>query len=183
MRWGRRHRQGDTVVQSQERAGPARGAVLIHACPPAICPHVEWAISGVLGSPVSLTWAVQPVAPAQLRTECTWTGSRGTAASIAGALRAWPMLRFEVSEDPTFGCDGERICYVPGRGVFRGIVGANGDFLVGEQQLRHLLTVATSREDFAHRIETMLGSDWDADLEHYRYAGDGSPGAWLHQVS
>lgn len=168
---------------SPERIGPTRGAVLIHACPPAISPHVEWAISGILGAPVSLRWAPQPAAQGQLRTECSWTGTRGTAAAIANALRAWPMLRYEVSEDPSAGCDGERICHVPGRGIFRGIVGANGDYLVGEQQLRNLLATAASREDFVHRIETMLGSDWDADLEHYRYAGDGAPSTWLHQVS
>ena len=169
--------------QRSEQAGPARGAVFLHACPPALCPHVEWAISGVLGIPISLTWAVQPVDPGQFRTDYTWSGSRGSGARIASALRAWSMLRFEVTEEPTPGCDGERICHVPGRGTFRGIVGANGDFLVGEQQLRHLLATATSREDIAHGVQTLLGAAWDADLEHYRHAGDGSPGTWLHQVS
>ena len=168
--------------QISEQTGPARGVVFIHACPPAICPHVEWAISGVVGCPISLNWAVQPVDPGQFRSEYTWNGPRGSAAHIASALRGWPMLRYEVTEEPTAGSDGERICHVPGRGIFRGVVGANGDFLVGEQQLRHLLAMATSREDLAHGIETVLGAAWDADLEHYRHAGDGSPGTWLHQV-
>ncbi|MDQ3642972.1 MAG: DUF3145 domain-containing protein, partial [Actinomycetota bacterium] len=45
MRWGRRHRQGDTVLQKfSDQTGPARGAVFIHACPAALCPHIEWAI-------------------------------------------------------------------------------------------------------------------------------------------
>lgn len=169
--------------QVSEQTGPARGAVFIHACPPALCPHVEWAISGALERPISLSWTSQPVAPGQFRAECSWDGARGTAARIASALRAWPMLRFEVIEEPNPGCDGERICHVPGRGIFRGIVGANGDFLVGEQQLRHIMATAGSREDIVHGIETMLGAAWDADLEHYRHAGDGAPGTWLHQVS
>ncbi len=169
--------------KSNDPTGPARGAVFIHACPSAVCPHVEWAISGVVGSPVSLAWTVQPVDAGHFRTEYAWTGPRGSAASVASALRAWPMLRFEVTEEPTPGSDGERICHVPGRGIFRGIVGANGDFLVGEQQLRHLLATSASREDLVHGIETVLGTALDADLEHYRHAGDGSPGTWLHQVS
>jgi len=48
-------------------------------------PHVEWAISGVLASPVSLRWIPQPVAPGQLRAECTWTGPAGSAGALAGA--------------------------------------------------------------------------------------------------
>ena len=28
-----------------------RGVVFVHACPPAIAPHVEWALAGVLGVP------------------------------------------------------------------------------------------------------------------------------------
>lgn len=169
--------------QISEPTNPARGAVFIHACPPALCPHVEWAISGVIGSPISLSWTGQPVDPGLFRAEYIWTGPRGSAARIASALRAWSMLRFEVTEEPNPGCDGERICHVPGRGIFRGLVGANGDFLVGEQQLRHLLATAASKEDIAHGIQTLLGAAWDADLEHYRHAGDGSPGTWLHQVS
>jgi len=144
---------------------------------------VEWAISGVIGAPISLSWGPQPVDPGQFRSEYAWSGVRGSAPSIASALRAWPMLRFEVTEEPSPGCDGERICHVPGRGIFRGIVGANGDFQVGEQQLRHLLAKATSREELAHGIETVLGAAWDADLEHYRHAGDGSQSTWLNQVS
>jgi len=169
--------------QSSEQTGPARGAVFIHACPPALCLHVEWAISGVIGSPISLNWAVQRIDPGQFRTEYTWAGPPGSAAAIASVLRGWPMLRFEATEESTGKADGERICHVPGRGIFRGIVGANGDFLIGEQQLRHLLATATSREDLAHGIETVLGAAWDADLEHYRHAGDGPPGTWLHHVS
>lgn len=170
------------LSQLSEQTGPTRGTVFMHTCPPALCPHVEWAISGVVAAPISLKWDAQPAAPGQFRAEYTWTGPRGSAARIASALRAWTMLRFEVTEEPSPGCDGERICHVPGRGIFRGIVGANGDFLVGEQQLRHLLATASSREDLDHGIQTLLGALWDADLEHYRHAGEGSPGTWLHQV-
>jgi len=28
----------------------------------------------------------------------------------------------------------------------------------------------------------LLGTDWDAELEPFRYAGDGAPVRWLHKV-
>ena len=33
---------------------PTRGVVYVHSTPLAVCPHVEWAIARVLGSPVRL---------------------------------------------------------------------------------------------------------------------------------
>jgi len=161
---------------------PTRGVVYVHSCPPAVVPHAEWAISGVLGTRVSLSWTAQPAAPGQLRAECAYTGRPGTASKIAAALRSWSMVRFEVTEDPSDGYDGERISYVPGRGVYRTSTGANGDVVVGEQQLRALAAAARSAEDYAHRLDNLLGAAWDAELEPYRQAGDGAPVTWLHQV-
>ena len=78
-----------------------RGVVYLHSCTPAIAPHVEWALAGVLDHPVRLQWAAQPVAPTQLRAEAAWAGPVGTAAELAKALSKWPMLVFEVTEDAT----------------------------------------------------------------------------------
>ena len=41
---------------------------------------------------------------------------------------------------------------------------------------------AGSIEAFRHGVDELLGAAWDADLEVYRHAGDGSPVTWLHQV-
>lgn len=161
---------------------PTRGVVYIHSCPPAVCPHAEWALSGVLGSRVTLTWIEQPAAPGQLRAECGWSGNTGTGADLAAALRNWAMLRFEVTEDPSQGCDGERIAHVPGRGVFRTTISANGDIMVRESQLHELLAKAGSPESYQYAVHRLLGTAWDADLEPYRTAGDGAPVTWLHQV-
>jgi hypothetical protein len=147
-----------------------------------VVPHVEWAVSGVLGTRVSLSWTAQPAAPGPLRSECAFTGRPGTASKIAAALRSWSMVRFEVTEDPSDGYDGERISYVPGRGVYRTSTGANGDVVVGEQQLRALVATARSAEDYAHSLDNLLGAAWDAELEPYRHAGDGAPVTLLHQV-
>ena len=161
---------------------PTRGVVYVHSCPPAVVPHVEWAVSGVLGTRVSLSWTAQPAAPGQLRSECAYTGRPGTASKIAAALRSWSMVRFEVAEDPSDGYDGERISYVPGRGVYRTSTGANGDVVVGEQQLRALVATARSAEDYAHQLDNLLGAAWDAELEPYRQGGDGAPVILLNNV-
>lgn len=158
-----------------------RGVVFVHSSPTAVCPHVEWAISGVLGTRVSLQWTPQPAAPGQLRAECTWTGPPGGGGALAGALRAWPMLRFEVTEEPSPGLDGERFCFTPQLGLWRGRASANGDIVVGEDQLRALLT-GVPPPQVAGRVRDMLGSAWDETLEPFRLAGDGAPVTWLHQV-
>jgi hypothetical protein len=156
--------------------------VFIHCCPPAISPHVEWALAGVLGRPCKLEWTAQPMSPGQLRAEATWVGPVGMGTRLASSLRAWPMLRFEVTEDGTGATDGERLAYVPGRGFHRSVVSANGDVLVGEERLRGLLSKARSTEEFAHGLHELLGSSWDAELEPYRAAGDNSPVTLLHRV-
>ena len=52
-----------------------QGVVFVHACPKALCQHVEWALERVVGAPVSLSWAEQPAAHGSYRAEVAWTGS------------------------------------------------------------------------------------------------------------
>jgi len=148
-----------------------------------VVPHVEWAIARVLGSPVRLQWSVQPADPATRRTECSWSGRPGTGAEFAAALRGWPMLRFEVTEEPSQGHDGERFMHVPGRGVFRATVGVSGDLMITEDQVRAVLATVRGGEAIAHALAELLGTAWDAELEPYRHAGEGAPATWLTQVS
>lgn len=158
-----------------------RGVVFVHSSPSAVCPHVEWAISGVLGERVSLEWTPQAAAPGQLRAECSWYGPAGSGGALAGALRAWPMLRFEVTEEPSAGVDGERFCHVPVLGLWSGRTSANGDVVLSEDRLRTLLAEVPPAQ-VQSRIEELLGSAWDAALEPFRLAGDGAAVTWLHQV-
>jgi hypothetical protein len=159
-----------------------RGVVYLHCCPSAIAPHVEWALAGAIDHPVRLQWAAQPVAPTQLRAEAAWAGPVGTAAKLAAALRAWPMLVFEVTEDGTAARDGERLAYVPGRGFHRSAVSVNGDVVVGEERLRGLMARARTADEFRHGLAELLGTAWDVELEPYRQGGDGAPVSMLHQV-
>jgi hypothetical protein len=171
-----------TSARSDRAVPSTRGVVFMHCCPAALAPHVEWALAGVLGRPVRLSWTAQPAAPSNLRAEFTWTGSTGTAARIAAALRAWPMLVFEVTEQTTSASDGERLAYVPGRGFHRSMISANGDVVVSEERLRGLLARCRNAEDFSHALHELLGTSWDEELEPYRHAGDGAPVTLLHQV-
>lgn len=159
----------------------ARGVVFVHSSPTAVCPHVEWAISGVLGTKVSLSWTPQSAVHGQMRAEVSWSGPTGSGGALAGALRAWPMLRFEVTEEPSPGVDGERFCHVPTLGLWRGAASANGDIVVGEDRLRALLDEVPAGL-LPGRVHDLLGTDWDEALEPFRLAGDGSPVTWLHQV-
>jgi hypothetical protein len=155
-----------------------RGVVYVHSSPSAVTPHVEWAVSGVLDARVVLDWSAQDAAPGQLRAECAWSGPVGTGARLAAALRAWSMLRFEVTEDPSPGTDGERFTHVPGLGLWHGRTSANGDIVIGEDQLRTAMRGA----DLVHRLDDLLGTRWDDALEPFRFAGDGASVGWLHRV-
>ena len=159
-----------------------QGVVFVHACPKALCQHVEWALERVVGAPVSLSWADQPAAHGSYRAEVAWTGSPGTGAKLVAALKAWPMLRFEVTEDPSPGVDGQRLCHVPGLGLWSACTSANGDIVVSEDQLRALAAEARTPETFSYRVDQLLGAAWDAELEPFRHAGDGAPVIWLHRV-
>jgi hypothetical protein len=157
-----------------------RGVVHVHSSPTAVCPHVEWAVSGVLGTRVALQWSAQPAVPGQMRAEFSWSGPVGSGGALAGALRAWPMLRFEVTEEASSGVDGQRFCHVPGLGLWTGRMSANGDVMLGEDQIRTLM--AEGAGGLQQRLSHALGEAWDSELESCRYAGDGAPVTWLHQV-
>ena len=51
-----------------------RGVVYVHSAPPALCPHVEWAVGGVLDQRVTLDWTPQPASPGAVRAELVGTG-------------------------------------------------------------------------------------------------------------
>ncbi|RAY10961.1 DUF3145 domain-containing protein [Actinomadura craniellae] len=160
----------------------ARGVFYVHSAPPALCPHIEWAVAGVLGVPASLAWTDQPAAPGTLRAELCWEGGTGgVAAAITSALRNWKLLRFEVTEDASPGCDGTRYSFTPSLGVFTGVTGANGDILVPEDRLRTAMAnAAVGKFTIESELERLLGTPWDNELEPFRRAGDGAPVRWLH---
>ena len=65
-----------------------RGVLQVHSAPPALSPHIEWAVAGVLGVPVTMPWVDQPASPGTLRAELSWQARAGSAAAITSALAA-----------------------------------------------------------------------------------------------
>ncbi|GLF93856.1 DUF3145 domain-containing protein [Streptomyces yaizuensis] len=160
-----------------------RGVLYVHSAPRALCPHVEWAVAGVLGVRVQLDWVRQPAAPGTLRAEFSWRGEAGTAARLASALRGWHLLRFEVTAEPCAQAEGERYSATPELGIFHAVTGMHGDILIPEDRLRAALErSARDGTGLAAEIEKLLGKPWDDELEPFRYAGEGAPVRWLHQV-
>ncbi|BBY60371.1 hypothetical protein MSAR_35070 [Mycolicibacterium sarraceniae] len=162
---------------SNQFADATTGVVYIHASPAAVCPHVEWALSSTLNARANLKWTPQPAMPGQLRAVTNWTGPVGTGARLTNALRSWSVLRFEVTEDPSAGVDGERFCHTPQLGLWAGAMSANGDTMVGEMRLRDMM--AAGADSLAAELDTVLGTAWDEALEPYRDGGDGGEVSWL----
>ncbi len=121
-----------------------RGVLHVHCAPPALCPHIEWAVAGVLGVPVSLHWVDQPASPGSLRAELLWQGKAGAAGAITSAMASWNLVRFEVTEDASPGCDAARYSHTPALGTFSATVAANGDIMISENRLRAAMALAAS---------------------------------------
>ncbi|MEE2033308.1 DUF3145 domain-containing protein [Rhodococcus chondri] len=162
---------------SNQFADATTGVVYIHSSPAAVCPHIEWALAAALDSRPDLTWTGQPADVGLLRTCVEWAGPVGTASRLAEALRVWPMLRFEITENPSEGVDGERYSYVPRLGLWRGNMSANGDIVIGEMRLRAMLASV----DVASEIHRALGTAWDDELEIYRSGDEGAEVTWLRR--
>ena len=187
-----------------------RSVLQVHSAPPALCPHIEWAVAGILGVPVRLSWVDQPASPGTLRAELNWQGKPGESAAITSALAAWNRLRFEVTEEASPGCDAVRYSYTPSLGTFSAVTSACGDVLVPEARLRAAMTLAAAgrpaRADggqpdgegvdslvdlhgprhpalggsLEDELALLLGQPWDHELEPFRHAADGAPVRWLH---
>jgi hypothetical protein len=121
-----------------------RGVLQIHSAPPALSPHVEWAVSGILGAALTMPWVDQPASPGMLRAELNWQGRPGLSGALTSALAGWNLLRFEVTEEASPGCDAVRYSYTPTLGIFSAVTSASGDILVPEGRLRAAMTLAAA---------------------------------------
>jgi Protein of unknown function (DUF3145) len=121
-----------------------RGVLQVHSAPPALCPHIEWAVAGIVGVPLRLPWVDQPASPGTLRAQLDWHARPGTSATITSALAAWKRLRFEVMEEASPGCDAVRYSCTPSLGIFSAVTSASGDILVPEGRLRAAMTLVAA---------------------------------------
>lgn len=164
-------------------ASLTRGVVFVHSTPTALCPHIAWALETVLGQRVTLEWTTQPLGRRLVRAEVSWTGTPGTGARLASALRGYEGVRFEVTEEPSPGCDGSRWSHTPALGIHHTWISATGDSVVNEDRLRDVLADAEGDPSkVMAAIDDLLGAAWDRELEPFRYAGDDLAVRWLHKV-
>ena len=161
----------------------ARGTLLVHTCTRAMTGPLEWTLSEILGTPVTLQWQPQPIAPAAVRADVEWAGSPGTAAALASRLMKIPGIRFEITEFVHgAGCD-QRFSYTPDLGIYRADTDANGDITINEQRLRTAMDRhADNPGELRRALNLMLGAQWDAELEPFRVAADGDSVRWVHRV-
>ena len=163
-------------------AAITRGVLYVHSAPRAMCPHIEWAVGNALSSQPSLDWVDQPAAHNMLRTEVPWQGTQGTGARLASALRGWEHVRYEVTEEPSFGCDGGRWSHTPSLGIFHAVTDVAGNIVVPEDRIRTAIEAGGNAADLKRAMDLALGAAWDEELEPFRYAGHGAPVRWLHRV-
>lgn len=160
-----------------------QGVVYIHSAPSALCPHIEWALAGVLDVRIDADWLPQPVDAGTYRTEMAWTGPIGTAAKLASSMRGWESVRYEVTEQPVAGNEGARYCYTPSLGIFHAPTGTHGDLMIPEDRIKAAMVRAARGEVVLEdALEELLGHAWDVELEPFRHAGDDVPVRWLHHV-
>jgi hypothetical protein len=160
-----------------------RGVLYVHSAPSALCPHIEWAVGGVLGVAVSLDWTPQPAQPGTYRAEYSWAGDVGAAAGVTSAMRGWSQLRFEITEESSSASEGTRFSFTPDLGVFHAVTGLHGDIMIPEDRLKAaVVKAALGDSTLMGEIDKLLGKPWDDELETFRHAGDGAPVRWLHQV-
>ncbi len=177
---------GEDVPQEMEEimvASVARGVILVHSSPRALCPHVEWAAGRALGRAVNFSWEDQPVLKGAQRAEFYWEGYQGMGAALASSLRGWEHLRFEVTEDPTPGSDGGRWLHTPDLGIFFAQTDTAGNVVIPEDRVRYAMEVAgTNAAELQRELRVALGQAWDDELEPFRHATDDSSVVWLHKV-
>jgi hypothetical protein len=173
------------VEISPAAARATSGQLAILACPPALCPHLEFAVASVVGVPIRLEWGPQPARPGMVCATLAWRGAVGTAGRLASRLRAVSNVYFDVFEVGTPGCDPERYCATPELGLHRASLAANGDVVVSEGVLTSLLSeaVETGRVgELPEALQRVLGTAWDEVLEPLRSGSSGGPVTHLRRT-
>ena len=157
-----------TVLIGPSGFGPSSGSLIIHSAPKAVLSHVQWSIAEVIGSPISIHWEKQHLAPACFRTELNWRGVVGTGSKLVSTLRGWHYLIFELHESAGNGSDGSLYMFAPELGLFHGTVGPHGDLMINENQIKRVLKENSKPIEMYDAIERLLGKEWDEFLEPFR---------------
>ena len=155
------------------------GWVEIFSAPNALLAHIQWSLSQVIGCEIALQWNNQPLTPGSSQCRVRFSGTPGIAGRIAHALAGWHYLRFDISEEPSAGCDGSRYLATPTLGLFHACVGGSGDVYLSEHRIRSVVDSALRNgRDVESELEEALGASWEEELTPFRIGQEGM--RWLH---
>jgi hypothetical protein len=140
-------------------------------------------VAEVFGVRAEMLWRPQPVLPGTVRTDIAWVGPNGSAASLVSRMKGWPELRVEVVEEPRGELSGERFVMTPDLGIHRVAVDGLGEGLIVETRLRMLLEKSgNDLNALRDGINSLIGADWESELEAFRWAGEGADIRWVHRT-
>lgn len=164
-------------------APEVKGELKLYSCPKILCSPVEWALSDLFKSKITLTWKQQQIAPTTFSTELRWFGPVGLGAKIVSALSKWPNLRLEVFQERFNEHPAERYALCPNLGIFRAELNSLGETIVSESRLRAALERSKSEnETFEIELAFILGLPWDENLEPFRKTYEIDNLKWINKT-
>ena len=153
----------------------SKGLVFIHQAPTALLSHVEWTISGVCSTPVTMNWQSLPAPLQGSRAIANWHGLDDSGAVLAESFMNLKQISFEVIQQDSDASTGFRWSYTPKLGMFAVATDAAGNTLVNENQLRSIVESCGSNGlKLQAEIRKVLGQAFDDELEPFRELFDGS---------
>lgn len=149
---------------------PYAGQIHIYSAPAALTQHIEWAINQVLSQVGKFNWQSQPLSAGAFALEFEYKHHKDIGAKIATTLKGWHYIRFELYEVNKNTQDATLYRVTPELGLHQASLASNGDVVLNENQLTHILKTSISHEKLISNLENALGSNWESELEPYRIA-------------
>ena len=177
MDWGRSHLTMDSPLKepymnalSATSPGISHGRLTIHSAPKALCSHIDWSISEILGFPWRGEWALQPLVAGSYRLDIPWQGKIGTAAKLASALAGWEFLRFEISQAVHASCEGQLFRFTPDLKLHSATMNEVGEVILSENLLLSTISQCQEPALLSEKLQSLLGIPWERELEPFRIA-------------
>lgn len=156
---------------------------------------MEWALAECLTDFKTPTWNPQPAEPTSLRAEFEWVGEYQQASKMISCLHRIGRIRAEIVTHPHDDSLGERFLLTPVLGIHRSVSDSTGDAVLSEQRIRKMIfdcanelrnrpTSTTPRpleweSNLTNRLDDLLGTKWDEELDVFRSAAYGADVRWL----
>jgi hypothetical protein len=161
----------------------ARGFLHVHSAPRGLITHVDWAISSLCETQITLNWEPQPIEAGSMRASATWVGSDGFASRLVSLISKWSKVRMDITQQPSSLTKGERYSLTPNLGVFRAVIDEFGETNISESRIRAALARSKEEQEPAEiELTFLLGDPWDEELEPFRRAQTDTSVRWLNRT-